>query len=330
MDLPLCSALFAVFSITMYVLLDGFDLGVGALMILESDELSRNHMIDSITPTWDGNETWLIMTGLVLLAGFPLAYSILMPAFYIPIIVMLLSLGFRGVSFEFRPQVKRYRRGWDILFSTGSVTAACMQGLILGGLIQGVTVHEDTFGGSVFDCLSPFPFLCAVAVVAGYMVLGCGWLSLKTVGTAREFAAQSLRWLVPFLMLLFIVACVAAVFVQPGVLLAWQTHTAVLSMDVAFMISVALVLYVSIGKASELRPLIAAQTLAVLGLLGLAILVFPDIVPFRLSLWQASAARLSHVFLLTGAIVVTPMVLAYSGFAYWVFRGKTPVRGWEV
>jgi cytochrome bd ubiquinol oxidase subunit II len=330
MDLPLCSALFAVFSVTMYVLLDGFDLGVGALMLFESDALSRNHMIDSITPTWDGNETWLIMTGLVLLAGFPLAYSILMPAFYIPLVVMLLALGFRGVSFEFRPQIKRYRRGWDILFSAGSITAACMQGLILGGLIQGVSTHDDAFSGSVFDCLRPFPCLCAVAVLVGYMVLGCGWLYLKAAGATREFASRTLRRLVPSLMLLFILACIAAMSVQPGVILAWQRYTAVLSADVALMALVALILCFSIGGTSELRPLIAAQTLVALGLLGLAILVFPDIVPFRLSLWQASAARLSHVFLLTGAAVVTPMVLAYSAFAYWVFRGKTPVKGWEV
>jgi cytochrome bd ubiquinol oxidase subunit II len=329
MDLPLCSALFAAFSIAMYVLLDGFDLGVGALMLFENDELSRDHMIDSITPTWDGNETWLIMTGLVLLAGFPMAYSILMPAFYIPIIVMLLSLGFRGVSFEFRPQMKRYRRSWDILFSTGSITAAAMQGLILGGLIQGVTIREDAFSGSVFDCFRPFPLLCAFAVVAGYMVLGGGWLYLKTSGVTREFVTRSLHRLVPLLMLVLLLVCVAAAFVQPAVLVAGQNHIVALSVDVALMILAGLVLYASIGTTADLRPLMAGLALVLLGLIGFGILVFPDIIPFRLSLWQASAARLSHVFLLTGALVVTPLVLAYSAFAYWVFRGKTPLKGWE-
>src|SRR5438094_8305839 len=144
MDLPLISAVFAAFSITMYVLLDGFDLGVGALLLLQSHETSRNHMVDSITPTWDGNETWLVMTGVTLLAAFPVAYGIVMPAFYLPIIVMLLALGLRGVSFDFRYQVAgKRRRFWDIAFSVGSIVAASMQGLIVGGLIQGVAITGD-------------------------------------------------------------------------------------------------------------------------------------------------------------------------------------------
>src|SRR5712671_4090972 len=165
MDLPLCSALFVAFALSLYVLLDGFDLGVGALLLLQADEKLRDRMVDSITPTWDGNETWLIMTGVTLLAGFPIAYGILMPAFYIPLIIMLLALGLRGVSCEFRAQTRQYLRRWDVVFSIGSVVATLMQGLILGGLLQGVTIRGDTFGGSVFDCLGPFPFLCAVCVL---------------------------------------------------------------------------------------------------------------------------------------------------------------------
>src|SRR3984957_16930007 len=150
MDLPLLSALFAGFSLMLYVLLDGFDLGVGALLLFQKQEEFRDNMIDSITPTWDGNETWLIMTGVTLLAGFPIAYGILMPAFYVPLVIMLLALGLRGVSFEFRPQMKGYRRHWDVVFGVGSIVTACMQGLILGGLIQGVTIRGEAFTGSVF------------------------------------------------------------------------------------------------------------------------------------------------------------------------------------
>src|SRR5579872_4015741 len=155
MDLPLLSAIFAAFSITMYVLLDGFDLGVGALLLLQPHEASRNHMVDSITPTWDGNETWLIMAGVTLLAGFPIAYGILLPAFYLPLIAMLLALGLRGVSFEFRYQVVKGRRAWDVLFSVGSMVAALMQGCIVGGLIQGVAIDGERFSGSVFDVFQP-------------------------------------------------------------------------------------------------------------------------------------------------------------------------------
>jgi hypothetical protein len=171
MDMPLLCAGFAALSVTFYVLLDGFDLGVGALLLLQPHEPSRDHMVDSITPTWDGNETWLIMTGVTLLAAFPIAYGILMPALYIPIIVMLLALGLRGVSFEFRAQMKPYRRRWDVIFAIGSLTAACMQGLILGAMIEGISVDGVAFSGSVFDCFRPFPWLCALCVLEGYVVL---------------------------------------------------------------------------------------------------------------------------------------------------------------
>src|SRR6201988_1936225 len=142
MDLPLVSACFLVFALVLYMILDGFDLGVGILLLFQPAAAARDHMIDSITPTWDGNETWIIMAGVTLLAAFPIAYSILLPAFYLPTILMLLALGFRGVSFEFRAQSKQHRRAWDVAFGVGSLVAASMQGLILGGLMQGVTVQK--------------------------------------------------------------------------------------------------------------------------------------------------------------------------------------------
>src|ERR1700757_1265805 len=151
MDLPLLSACFLAFTLTLYVMLDGFDLGVGILLLFQPANPSRDHMVDSITPTWDGNETWIIMAGVTLLAAFPTAYSILLPAFYLPVIIMLLALGFRGVSFEFRVKSEHYRRRWDIAFALGSLVAAFMQGLILGGLMQGVTVQDQRFAGSVLD-----------------------------------------------------------------------------------------------------------------------------------------------------------------------------------
>jgi cytochrome d ubiquinol oxidase subunit II len=157
-DLPLMSALFIVFALALYVLLDGFDLGVGALLLLQRDESQRDRMVASITPTWDANETWLIMAGVGLLAGFPIAYGILLPALYLPVIIMLLSLGLRGVSFEFRIARGAHRRIWDAAFGVGSILAAAMQGLIVGGLIQGITVQGTSFAGSVWDCFRPSPF----------------------------------------------------------------------------------------------------------------------------------------------------------------------------
>jgi len=328
-DLPLLSALFAAFALSLYVLLDGFDLGVGTLLLAQHDEELRDRMVDSITPTWDGNETWLIMAGVALLAAFPIAYGILLPAFYLPLIAMLLALGLRGVSFEFRYQVVKGRRAWDVLFSVGSIVAALMQGCIVGGLIQGIAIDGERFSGSVFDVFQPFSLLVAVSVLAGYMVLGGGWLHLKATRSLQGFADRSLRRTTPVFVGLAAATCAAASFVQPGVLEAWTSNPVVLTVIVILFLSTAGALMQSIGGNSALRPFLLGLILFVLGVAGLGITIFPDIVPFRLTLWQAASASLSHVFLLIGAAIVTPVVLGYSAFAYRVFRGKTPEKGWE-
>ena len=329
MDLPLLSALFVAFALTLYVLLDGFDLGVGALLLFQLDETQRDRMVDSITPTWDGNETWLIMAGVGLLAGFPIAYGILLPAFYLPLIAMLLSLGLRGVSFEFRYQVDRARRIWDVAFGVGSTVAALMQGLIVGALIQGVAVTNDHFSGSVIDVFHPFCLLTAVAVLSGYVVLGAGWLHFKTSAKLRRFAESSLSVGTPIFAGFAVVACVAAILVQPRVQAAWVAHPVVLGMIASVFFVTAVILFRSVGREPAMRPFLLGLILFACGVGGLAVVIFPYIVPFQLSLWDAASATLSHVFMLAGAVVVTPIVLAYSAFAYHVFRGKTPEEGWE-
>ncbi|WP_263354778.1 cytochrome d ubiquinol oxidase subunit II [Acidicapsa acidisoli] len=329
MNLPLLCAGFAALSVTFYVLLDGFDLGVGALLLLQPHEKSRDHMVDSITPTWDGNETWLIMTGVTLLAAFPTAYGILMPALYIPIIVMLLALGLRGVSFEFRAQMKRYRRRWDAIFAIGSIVAACMQGLILGDVLQGISVDGVTFSGSVVDCFRPFPALCAICVVAGYVVLGGCWLQLKATALLHGFSARALHIALPLFFMSFCVAAGISLSVQPGILTAWQAHPILLAIASCTMLAATIVLFGSIGKRPDIRPLAAGLVMIAAGIAGIATIVFPMIVPFRVSIWTASSSHLSQIFVLTGAILVTPVVLGYSFFAYWVFRGKTPEKGWD-
>jgi cytochrome bd ubiquinol oxidase subunit II len=329
MDLPLLSALFAAFALSLYVLLDGFDLGVGTLLLAQHDEELRDRMVDSIMPTWDGNETWLIMAGVTLLAAFPIAYGILLSAFYIPLITMLLALGLRGVSFEFRYQVVKGRRAWDVLFSVGSIVAALMQGCIVGGLIQGIAIDGERFSGSVFEVFRPFSLLVAVSVMMGYMVLGAGWLHLKATRDLRRFAERSLRRTTPLFVALAVATCAAAVLVQPAVADAWTSHPVVLAIIGLLFLCDAAVLMLAIGGPSALRPFLLGLVLFVLAVAGLGITIFPDIVPFRLTLWQAASASLSHVFLLIGAAIVTPVVLAYSGFAYRVFRGKTPETGWE-
>ena len=329
MDLPLISACFMAFALTLYVLLDGFDLGVGILLLFQSDPASRDHMVDSITPTWDGNETWIIMAGITLFAAFPIAYSILLPALYLPIILMLLALGFRGVSFEFRVQTTRHRRKWDVAFAIGSLVAAFMQGLIAGCLIQGIKVRDLRFNGSVLDVLHPLPVISGVTLAVGYTVLGGGWLRLKSNLLLQEFARRAIRVSAPVFAVLFGIACLYAAQIQPGVRSQWASHPIALSCLLGLFAIAAGALAV---LAEKVRPgilLILGLFLFVVGISGLAWIVFPNIVPFSVSLWDAASSSTSQEFVLIGAIIVTPVVLGYSAFAYWIFRGRTPEKGWE-
>jgi len=329
MDLPVFSAAFLAFALTLYIFLDGFDLGVGILLLFQSDPASRDHMVDSITPTWDGNETRIIMAGITLFAAFPIAYSILMPALYLPVILMLLALGFRGVSFEFRVQTTRHRRKWDVAFAIGSLVAAFMQGLIAGCLIQGVKVRDLRFAGSVLDILRPLPVICGVTLAVGYTVLGTGWLRLKSSSLLQEFARRSLRVSAPVFAVLFGIACLYAAQIQPGVRSQWALHPIALSCLFGLFAIAAGALAVLTERVRPAILLTLGLFLFVVGISGMALIVFPNIVPFSVSLWDAASSSTSQGFVLIGAIIVTPVVLGYSAFAYWIFRGRTPEKGWE-
>jgi cytochrome d ubiquinol oxidase subunit II len=330
MDLPLLSALLLVFALTMYVMLDGFDLGVGALLLAQRDELVRNRMVDAIAPTWDGNETWLIMAGITLFAGFPIAYGILLPAFYIPVIVMLLSLGLRGVSFEFRHNSTTSRRRWDVVFAGGSLVAGLAQGVIVGGLIQGVNVNQNVFAGGPLDTFSPFSILMGVTVVAGYATLGVGWLRLKGEDATRAFARTHQRW-VPLVFLgLTIVSALIAATLLPNLIASWRDHRAALSFWFVAFTTCALGIAWLAGRddADDRIGFGLALAMMLSGVVALGLSFFPNVVPFRISLWNAASDSSSHEFVLIGALVATPVILAYTAFAYWVFHGKTPADGW--
>jgi cytochrome bd ubiquinol oxidase subunit II len=325
------SALFLLFALTLYVVLDGFDLGVGVLLFVQGDERVRDRMVDAIAPTWDGNETWLIMAGITLLAGFPVAYSVLLPAFYLPLVAMLLSLGLRGVSFEFRYQSAHERRRWDAVFGGGSLFAALAQGAIVGGLIQGVRIENETFAGGPTDIFTPFCVLTSVTVLAGYATLGAGWLRYKGQRETRRFAGAQLRWLALVFLGLTILTSVAAVDVQPELAMAWDRHPVALSLFSLALASCA-VLIAWVARRDDVADGIAfalAMVMILSGMASLGLAFFPDVIPFKVSLWQGASGTASHVFLLIGAGIATPVILGYSAFAYSVFRGKTPPEGWE-
>jgi cytochrome d ubiquinol oxidase subunit II len=330
MNLPLLSGLFMLFALTMYVMLDGFDLGVGALLLAQRDEAVRNRMVDAIAPTWDGNETWLIMAGVTLLAGFPIAYGILLPAFYIPVIVMLLSLGLRGVSFEFRHNSNASRRRWDVVFAGGSLVAGLAQGVIIGGLILGVSVDRGAFAGSPFDTFSPFSILVGVTVVTGYATLGVGWLRLKGEGATRAFARRYQRWLPIAFLLLTIISVLVATGVQPKLGATWREHWVGLSFCLVAFTSFALGIAKVAGRddADDRIGFGLALAMMLTGMVALGLSFFPNVIPFRVSLLDAASNTESHEFVLVGALIATPVILTYTAFAYRVFHGKTPAEGW--
>jgi len=328
MDLPLLSACFVAFALTLYVVLDGFDLGVGILLLFQPALASRDHMIDSITPTWDGNETWIIMAGVTLLAAFPTAYSILLPAFYLPVILMLLALGFRGVSFEFRVQSDRHRDAWDVAFAIGSLVAAFMQGAILGGLVQGVTVQNQRFAGSVLDIVRPLPLLSGITLPFGYAVLGGGWLKLKSNVAMQPFATRAIRVAAPVFAVLLGIGTIYAGAIQPSFRSRWASHAIAHTCLVGLFALVIAALIALAKRSRPAVPLLLGNCLFLISTAAVALILFPDLVPFSLSLWDVASSSMSQRFVLIGAAFVTPVILAYSAFAYWVFRGRTPETGW--
>lgn len=311
-------------AVALYVILDGFDLGLGILFPMTPAEDDRDVMMNTVAPFWDGNETWLVLGGGGLFVAFPRAYAIIMPAVYLPLIVMLLALVFRGVAFEFRWVSKPHHWFWDQAFAWGSITAAFMQGVILGALLQGVTVKDGAFAGGPLDWATPFALFCGLAVVAGYALLAATWLIMKTEGeiavAARDHAKQLL------LVVLFAMAVISIWtpwsipriadrwFTMPN--LAYLAPVPLLSAFSAFLC------WRGLHSRAETSPFFAAIALFLLGYLGLVISNAPYLVPTSLSVWQAAAPVKSQLFMLTGTLVLLPFVLMYTAFIYWTFRGK--------
>jgi cytochrome d ubiquinol oxidase subunit II len=321
--LPLIWAALIGTAVFMYVLLDGFDLGIGILFPTARTESERDQMTRTIAPYWDGNETWLVLGGAGLFVAFPKAYSIIMPAFYLPVIVMLLSLVFRGVAFEFR-HVSYSKTGWNIAFNVGSTLASFCQGVILGGLIQGVAVRDGAFSGGSFDWATPFAFLCGLSLIAGYALLGATWLAMKTEGPVAQRARGQAK-----VLLLAVLLCMAAVSLwtplsQSRIADRWFTLPNFYFLWPVPLVT-ALTAYLAwrwIENGREVPPFLATMALFLLGFLGLVISNFPYLVPPSLTVWDTAAAPASQIFMLLGTLLLLPIILGYVAFIYWLFRGK--------
>ena len=329
LDLTTIWAFVIAFAVFAYVVMDGFDLGVGILFPrLKGDE--RAVAMNSIAPVWDGNETWLVLGGGGLFAAFPLAYAIIMPALYAPIIAMLLALIFRGVAFEFRWRDPRHQRFWDLAFFGGSAVAALSQGIALGALLQGIDVDGRQYGGGWWDWLTPFSLLTGVSTVAGYGLLGATWLIMKAEDDLQEKARRYARRL--GILTLVAIGAVSAVtpFLEIEYYLRWfDWPNILLTAPVPILVAIVAVAFWRSLATREYAPFLLALTLFGLSFAGLGISMFPYVIPNEVTIWQAAAPAKSQIFMLIGAGVLIPVILAYTAYAYWTFRGKVGTHGYH-
>lgn len=323
-DLATVWAFVIAFAVFVYVVMDGFDLGLGILFPLFPAKADRDVMMNSVAPVWDGNETWLVLGGGGLMAAFPLAYAVLMPALYTPMIAMLIGLVFRGVAFEFRWRTTAARNRWDIAFAAGSLLATLAQGVALGAILQGVHVEARQYAGGWWDWLTPFSLLTGIALMIGYSLLGATWLVLKTEGDLRDKAYQ-LSWYLLFAML----AAIATVSIATPFLsiqyaqrwFTWPNIILVTPVPIAVAAVTALLMR-SLAQKQDSRPFVLSLVLFALSYAGLGISMYPYIVPQSITIWQAAAPQNSQLFMLVGVAGLVPLILGYTGWAYWVFRGK--------
>ncbi|MXP45019.1 cytochrome d ubiquinol oxidase subunit II [Allopontixanthobacter sediminis] len=331
MDLTVIWAFIIAFAVFAYVVMDGFDLGIGILFPTFDVGQERDQAMNSIAPVWDGNETWLVLGGGGLLAAFPLAYAIILPATYPLIIAMLLGLVFRGVAFEFRWRDPRHRGFWDFSFTAGSFVAAMAQGMILGALLQGVEVDGRAYAGSWFDWFTPYTLLTGVGTVAGYALLGATWLVWKLEGPAQEHAYRlSFRAAIATLALLGAVSLYTPFldaayfdrwFAMPSILFASQVP--LLTLIIAYF------LFRGLAKKWEAAPFWLSLGLFLLGMAGLGVSMWPYVVPETVTIWDAAAPERSQVFMLIGVAITMPLIIGYTAWAYWVFRGKVGHEGYH-
>lgn len=331
-DLTVIWAGIIAFAVAAYVVMDGFDLGIGILFPFFKVGEERDKAMNSIAPVWDGNETWLVLGGGGLMAAFPLAYAIILPALYAPLIAMLLGLVFRGVAFEFRWRDPGHRPFWDLAFYVGSVVATFAQGVTLGALLQGISVSGRAYAGGWWEWLTPFSLLTGISLIVGYALLGASWLIWKTGGGLQDDARRFGRPLT--IALLVAIAAVSAYtpFLENKYHERWFGYPGILATAPVplFVALTGFLLWRSIAHGKrDGSPFLLTLVLFGLSMAGLAISIWPDVIPGRVSIWAAAAPERSQIFMLVGTAVLVPIILAYTGWSYWVFRGKVDEAGYH-
>jgi len=332
-DLSLIWAVIIIFSIMMYVVMDGFDLGIGILFPFVKDSGERDLMMNTVAPVWDGNETWLVLGGAGLFGAFPLAYSVVLSALYLPLVFMLLGLIFRGVAFEFRFKARADKRHlWDKAFIGGSLTASFFQGVALGAYIDGIPVVNRAYAGGSLDWLTPFSLFCGLGLIAAYALLGCTWLIMKTEGRLQKQMHNLGRPLVLLLLGVTAIVSIWTPLVHADIAARWfSLPNLFLFMPVPLLVLLTtFALLRSIQKNANHAPFLLTLVLIFLGYSGLGISLWPNIIPPAVSIWEAASPPQSQSFLLVGALLIIPFILIYTAWSYYVFRGKvTPDQGYH-
>ena len=330
-DLTVLWALIIVFAVFVYVVMDGFDLGIGILFPSFAVGHDRDTAMNSIAPVWDGNETWLVLGGGGLLAAFPLAYGVIFSALYAPIIAMLLALVFRGVAFEFRWRDPTHRAFWDIAFTGGSLVAALAQGIVLGALLQGIVVSDRAYAGGWWDWLTPFSLVTGVSVVVAYALLGATWLILKTEGNLQRHATRLAWWFGGATLVAVVAVSLATPFLEGAYFDRWFGYPNMLWVaPVPLLVAIASFAFVrSLRAGRDLAPFLLTLFVFLLCFIGLGISIFPYVIPGAVTIYDAATERSSQIFMLIGTAIVMPMILGYTGWAYWVFRGKVNDEGYH-
>ena len=330
-DLAVAWAAIIAFAVFAYVVMDGFDLGIGILFPSFAAGPQRDQAMNAIAPVWDGNETWLVMGGGGLLAAFPLAYAIILPATYPLMIAMLLGLVFRGVAFEFRGREPRHRRLWEFGFCAGSTVAALAQGMTLGAILEGIPVVDGAYAGGWWHWLSGYSLLTGAALVVGYALLGATWLVWKTEGELQAHARRSARRLAITTLAALAAVSAATPFLAHDYWRRWfEMPGLVLTAPVPLLVAaVAWMLLRGLRRGDERSPFLLTLALFALGYLGLAVSIYPYLVPRSTTIWDAAAPPASQAFMLVGAVVIVPVILIYTAWAYRVFRGKVGSAGYH-
>ncbi|WPC04442.1 cytochrome d ubiquinol oxidase subunit II [Pseudomonas benzenivorans] len=328
-DLSLIWAVIIAFGVMMYVVMDGFDLGIGILFPFVGDDGERDVMMNTVAPVWDGNETWLVLGGAALFGAFPLAYAVVLSALYLPLILMLLGLIFRGVAFEFRFKAKAAKRHiWDKAFIGGSLAATFFQGVALGAYIDGFEVVDRAYAGGALDWLTPFSLFCGLALIAAYALLGCTWLIMKTEGRLQQQMHDLARPLVIVLLAVTGIVSLWTPLAHAEIAQRWFSLPNLFwFMPVPVLVLVCTwALLRAVARNANYSPFLLTLTLIFLGYSGLGISLWPNIIPPSVSIWDAAAPPQSQGFILVGALFIIPFILMYTAWSYYVFRGKVRVE----